>query len=196
MGFIYIIKNVKLNKFYVGQTRRNIKIRWTEHCTKSSNRLLSSDIQKYGIDSFSIVKIEEINNDLLDEKEKEEILKYNSVNPNGYNIIIGSPFTFEDNSKGGSSDCGHDKQSLKVKEKYKNIEKLKDLGYIPRGISYYSGKKDKKYDAEGFKVRKSGIKNKSFIYVVSKNKLKYALDQAKEYLNNSIKELELNSKIE
>ncbi len=81
------------------------------------------------------------------------------------------------------SEIGHDKQSLKVKERYKDNIVLKDLGEIPRGISYWKGFKNNK-PYEGFKVRKTGIKNKECISPTEKNILQENLKRAIEYLNS------------
>jgi hypothetical protein len=188
MGFIYVIKNSENNMLYVGQTRRNVKIRWTEHKVKSSNRLINKEIQRFGESKFEFIKIEEVENEFLDEYEKNYILEYNSLYPNGYNRGEGRYLFFESSSKGGSSIEGHEKQSMKVKEKYKNNEKLKDF-VVPQGISYYKRiKKGILY--EGFVVRKKGVKLKTFIYSSNTNKLNYALEKSKEYLTESLNSIE------
>jgi len=89
----------------------------------------------------------------------------------------------DNSSKGGKSEIGHDKQSLKVKERYKDNPVLKNLGEIPRGISYWKGFKNNK-PYEGFKVRKSGIKNKECISPTEKNILQDNLKRAIKYLNS------------
>lgn len=184
MGYIYVIKNTENNKIYVGQTTRSIEIRWREH-RNDKNRLLSQDIKKFGHDKFIFVEQIEMDNNILDEEENKYINKYDSLYPNGYNIEPGSItyLKLEHTSKGGKSETGHDKQSQKVKEKYKLNPKLKDLPDIPRGISYCKRLKNKnKYEYEGFKVRKVGIKNKEFVSTVNQNKLAYNLERAIEYL--------------
>ena len=51
--------------------------------------VLYKAFKKYGIEHFYIEEIEEVENDLLDEREKYWINKENSLVPNGYNIDKG-----------------------------------------------------------------------------------------------------------
>jgi len=185
MGYIYIIKNITNNKIYVGQTRRTIQLRWLEHRT-NKNRPLNLDIKKYGKDNFIFILTKEVANNELDKEEQFYINKYNSLKPNGYNILIGNHLnlTYLNSSKGGKSESGHNLQSLKCKERYSSNPKL--VGQtIPRGISYWKGTK-KGYDFEGFKVRLKGIKPKEFICSINSNKLLYKLEDAKNYLDSQI----------
>ncbi len=182
MGYIYIIKNNQNEMKYVGQTIREVKLRFSEH-KSAKGRRLSEDIKKIGISNFSIMEIREVDNDKLDEEEQLCIVKYNTIYPNGYNNIVSvQGLNTEYNSIGGKSVIGHEKQSKKVKEKYSTNPKLKDLGEVPIGISYYREvKKNKEY--EGFKVRKLGIKPKRYSSLSSVNKLKENLELAKNYLS-------------
>lgn len=54
-------------------------------------------MKKYGKDSFYVEEIEEVENFELDEKEKFYIKKFNSVTPNGYNILDGGSLFENDN---------------------------------------------------------------------------------------------------
>lgn len=186
MGYIYIIKNNVNGLLYIGQTIRNVNIRWSEHKITSKNRLLNTSIKEFGKDNFFFYKILEIDDEKLDEEEQKLIKEYNTIYPNGYNSLLVNKFSKKDNILGGSSEIGHDRQSKKVKEKYNNIECLKGLGNIPRGISYWKGTKKIKgkiYDYHGFKIRKVGIKNKEFVISInSKTTLENILDKAKKYL--------------
>jgi hypothetical protein len=187
MGFIYIIQNNINKMLYIGQTIRNIEIRWKEHRVKAKNRLLNNAIKEYRTENFSFFKIYEIDNDKLDVEESKMIKKYDTLYPKGYNLDININFTKESNILGGKSEIGHDKHSLKMKEKYKEIDCLKDLGDIPRGISYWKGNK-KGYHYHGFKVRKVGIKSKEFISSINKNSIKNDLERAKNYLKTEQRE--------
>ena len=183
MGYIYVIKNIVNCKIYVGQTKRDINIRWREHKT-NKNRLLSNDIKEFGSDKFTFILTKECSGESLEEEEIKLINEYNSLHPNGYNIELGSHknLSNDNSSKGGKSEVGHDKQSLKVKERYKDNPILKDLREIPRGISYWKGFKNNK-SYEGFKVRKIGIKNKECISPTEKNILQENLKRTIDYLN-------------
>ena len=87
MGYIYIIKNDINDQVYIGQTSRNITIRWKEH-VRGSNSLLHNAIHKYGIEHFWIEEIEQCDDSLLDDRERFWISKYNSFD-NGYNATLG-----------------------------------------------------------------------------------------------------------
>lgn len=92
---IYIIKNDINNKVYIGQSinihKRIQEHFWKSECNKdvSYNSILHAAIRKYGKEHFYYEILEECNESLLDTLEKEYINKYNSISPNGYNILSG-----------------------------------------------------------------------------------------------------------
>ena len=83
---IYRITNLTNGKSYVGQSV-HIERRWTEHCLPSANSLIAKAIQKYGKEQFTFQVIEECMPEQLDEKEEYYISHYNTVVPNGYNVM-------------------------------------------------------------------------------------------------------------
>lgn len=88
---IYIIKNDINNKVYIGQAK-DTKQRFQSHCKPSAailnNELIAKAIQKYGKQHFWYEILEkQIEN--YNEKEKYWIKYYNSILPNGYNILTG-----------------------------------------------------------------------------------------------------------
>ena len=83
---IYKITNLTNGKSYVGQSI-HIERRWMEHCLPSANSLIAKAIQKYGKEQFAFQVIEECLPEQLDEKEEYYISHYNTVVPNGYNIM-------------------------------------------------------------------------------------------------------------
>ena len=90
MGYIYYIKNLSNNKYYIGQTINNIKERWLQHKRKNSNcRYLKYAFNKYGFDNFKFKLICICFDKDLDRFEIEYIKKYNSLVPNGYNLKQG-----------------------------------------------------------------------------------------------------------
>lgn len=101
MGYIYKITNLINNKVYIGQTSRQIEIRWSEHIRhgfnpndKGYSRHLYRSMRKYGLDSFSIDIIESCDNDLMSDRETFWIKFYNSSNPDcGYNLTLGGEGT-------------------------------------------------------------------------------------------------------
>lgn len=101
-GYIYKIFNDINDKVYIGQTVQTISIRWSQHQYDSKKETLDEKciihraMFKYGIDAFHIVEIDKFykssKNALVEELNKAEkryIKQYNSINPNGYNMIEG-----------------------------------------------------------------------------------------------------------
>lgn len=84
---IYKIENLVNGKIYIGQSV-HIERRWIEHCQPSSSSLISQAIKKYGKENFSFQILEECNQEDLNFKETNYIKQYNSLIPNGYNIVL------------------------------------------------------------------------------------------------------------
>ena len=96
MGYIYKITNHINGKVYIGQTRNLIEYRWQHHLYKgrnpdkpNTNYPLYRAMRKYGLENFSILQVEEIDNELLDERECYWIQQENSLTPNGYYCDLG-----------------------------------------------------------------------------------------------------------
>lgn len=73
MSYIYKIINDKNEKLYIGKTNKNIQKRFKEHCEtrfREPDRPLYRAMNKYGIEHFSIEKIEECNYNVVDDREK------------------------------------------------------------------------------------------------------------------------------
>ena len=88
---IYKIENKTNGKIYVGQTRRTLAERISEHKRKS-RRLSYIDraIKKYGIETFEITILEICDTlEKLNEREIFWIRELNSKYPNGYNLTDG-----------------------------------------------------------------------------------------------------------
>ena len=93
MGYIYKITNTINNKVYIGQTVKTVQKRFTQHKNNSNKPYFSQIIlykafNKYGIENFICEEIEEVDNSLLDERERYWIEYYDSYF-NGYNSILG-----------------------------------------------------------------------------------------------------------
>ena len=119
MGYIYKITNNINGKCYIGKTERTIGIRWSEHTRQSRQKMdypLYRAFLKYGIDNFSIKKIEECDNNILDEREIYWIDYFDSYKT-GYNCTAGG--------EGGLKD--YDEYIDVIIERYQNGERLDQL---------------------------------------------------------------------
>ena len=87
-GYIYLITNDVDDKKYVGQTSRDIDVRFDEHIYDESNSAIHAAIVKYGRQHFSIKEIEKVPLSQLDEREIYWISELDTYN-NGYNMTIG-----------------------------------------------------------------------------------------------------------
>jgi hypothetical protein len=92
---IYIITNLITNKSYIGQSI-NIDKRLKEHFWKANlpndvsyKSIIHSSIRKYGKINFNSKVLIECLVEELDTLEKFYISKYNTLYPNGYNILSG-----------------------------------------------------------------------------------------------------------
>lgn len=90
MGWIYKITNVNNGHVYIGQTRRDVDIRWKEHL-KTKERYDSAfarALKKYPESCFVVETIEEVPDALLDDRERHWIKHYGSYDE-GYNSTLG-----------------------------------------------------------------------------------------------------------
>lgn len=85
---IYKIENLINHKIYIGQSI-HIEKRWKEHCQPSSHSLIGQAIKKYGKENFSFQILEEVDDiNSLNTLESKYIHQFNSLTPNGYNIVL------------------------------------------------------------------------------------------------------------
>lgn len=95
---IYRITNLANNKIYIGQSI-DIEKRVKDHFYKAFSvkdssypSAIHNAIRKYGKESFVYDVLEECSMDELDSKERYYIDLYNSLSPNGYNMLIGGRY--------------------------------------------------------------------------------------------------------
>ena len=95
MAIIYKITNLINNKIYIGETIRNLNVRWNEHKSEALGGRhgytyhLHNAMRKYGIDNFTIEIIDNCPDEERFLLESEYIQRYNSINPEiGYNTVI------------------------------------------------------------------------------------------------------------
>lgn len=104
---IYMIKNIKNNKIYVGSSinlvNRKYKHFWMLEKSLHDNEYLQKSFNKYGKESFEFQILEICNSDKLIERENFYIDKYKSCNvESGYNLAKVNEFrrnTFNDEVK-------------------------------------------------------------------------------------------------
>ena len=89
MGWIYLIINKINGKKYIGQTRqKNPKNRWRQHCSDPRG-ILKTAMDKYKKENFEFKILCEVDNEDLNKREEEEILKHHTLAPCGYNLHKG-----------------------------------------------------------------------------------------------------------
>lgn len=143
-----MIKNIKNNKSYIGQSI-DIKNRWMRHKSElNNNNHINNHLQfawnKYGEDYFSFIVLEECPIELLDEREIFYINKFDSLN-NGYNLceggngVRGYKHTKEEIEK--MRMCQNPKPLLQIDKNLNIVNKWngvshasKELGYSRRNI--------------------------------------------------------------
>lgn len=93
MGYIYLVENLINNKNYIGQTIQNdINKRWNKHKQVNKSFIgtcLFNAYKKYGIENFKFKLLCICFDDDTNKFEEEYIKKYNTLYPNGYNMIGG-----------------------------------------------------------------------------------------------------------
>ena len=95
-GYIYSIKCISSNKYYIGKTIQGVEKRWKAHLNECKRNYkyqcvyLNRAIRKYGSDNFVIETIDTSScPHKLNKLEEYYIKKYNSLSPNGYNLTKG-----------------------------------------------------------------------------------------------------------
>jgi group I intron endonuclease len=90
MGWIYMIRNKKNNKCYIGQTiYKRVEKRWSAE-RNNPHGILKHAFKRHGMENFSFeVLHENIPNEKLNDIEILEIKQRNTLAPNGYNLQAG-----------------------------------------------------------------------------------------------------------
>jgi group I intron endonuclease len=91
--YLYKITNKANGMLYIGITSKSIEERWRLHqnwCRWKKPYGLHLAIKEFGVDNFAIEHIASAKTfDDLRQLEKQAILQYNSLSPNGYNRTAG-----------------------------------------------------------------------------------------------------------
>jgi group I intron endonuclease len=201
MGFIYKITNIITHKCYIGETKQsNPESRWKKHKNTIKNGVgcpaLQDAVKKYGIENFKFdILIICFDKDCY-KYEIEYIKKYNSIVPNGYNILEGGP----GGSFQGKTHSEETKRriSAKLKQKYIDNPKLKKE-MSERNIILMNSEVIKNKISEGMinskkyqqmiKDKKVGNYNNNNLHTEeTKNKIRESI---KKYYNNNKKQINI-----
>jgi group I intron endonuclease len=180
MGYIYLITNRINGKKYVGQTIQNdINKRWTSHKNlknKTVGQILYNAYKKYGVNNFDYKIICICFDDDTNKYEEQYINKYNTIYPNGYNLLPGG-----DNRK-------HNEYTKK--QISENLTGLKNPNF---------GVKKTPEQIKQMSERMKGINNPQFGKKFTKEELQKKLDmfknkpEIKTKISNSLKEYYKNN---
>lgn len=188
LGDIYCLTSPS-GKKYIGQAVKHLKngknwgylSRWKDHIRDSNTtnycRLLNNSIRKYGFENFKIELLKECCVSELDRYEKQYILDFNTLSPNGYNLTNGGKTclqTEETQELKRLSMIGKNKGKIYPKR----IRKRNEDNDLPKYIRHYTDSSGK----EGYRVSSHPtIKAKSFLTksITMEEKLQLAIN----YLN-------------
>lgn len=182
MGYIYMVTCLKTNKKYIGKTEINIETRWKQHCDCSQwpshgdyNFPFHRAIRKYGKNNFKIEKIEECDNNLLNEKEKYWIKYYNTYE-DGYNASLGGD---------GHSKYDYDNiVNYYLSHNFSILETCKNFNIYDQVV--YNALKSKNID---YKKLKSSNKKNNYnkkILLVEKNIIFNNMKEIDEYFGKQV----------
>lgn len=163
MGVIYKTTNLINSKIYIGK-RIFSKDKFYRSKYYGSGKILKESIKKYGLENFSREVLEEVNNDLLDEREIYWIEKYNATNKEiGYNL-----------TKGGNSKYGREigimPDETKKKISYSVSKYLNENGHPFKDKNHTEETKQKiRNKLNGRKLPKQQVEN----FIKSRTGLRY-----------------------
>lgn len=149
MWTVYYHKNLINGKGYVGITSRSVKERWGRNGSQYKGQTFWKAIAKYGWDNFTHEILEtNLEEEQAKQLETEYIKKFNTKQPNGYNLTyggdgtVGLVFTEEHLKNLRDSHKGHihseetkRRMTESQKERWKNLskDKIRAFGYSKKG---------------------------------------------------------------
>lgn len=199
MAWVYVILNKMNNKHYVGQTVEDIRYRLNRHFSlarKGEGYILHKAIRKYGEDNFRFVEKIECERERLDEIERLTILKYNSIQPNGYNILeYGSIANIEEGWWKGKDRAESTKQKISETKKaqYETLpeeqkEALKEQGRQAHNKYNIKAVCKKRWDSMTEEEKKETIER------IDKARLEYLTNETTEQKAERYKKISIANK--
>ena len=168
MSYIYKITNLITDKNYIGYTSRDINKRFYEHKWEALNTnyennksYLYQSMRKYGTENFIIELVLEFDEKEYNWKELEKyyIKEYNTLRPNGYNLLEG----------GDQPPIHYGNENYKTKIKDEDLPKLfrmlKDTSLTYKEIAQY------------FHISLSQLHNINYGYNRKQKGIKYPIRQ-------------------
>ena len=175
MGYIYKIVNDINDKVYIGQTKNALNKRWSTHkqMSKTHPNVIYKAMRKYGLEHFSIVELEECDDNLLNEREIYWIAYYDSYN-NGYNMNPGGNYRtpFESKYKAAVLQVYDENPNLFYSQIAKitgcdihSVSNFLNLYNRPSSYAQYKGIPVLQYDLEDNFIQEFSSANQAAIYL-------------------------------
>lgn len=191
MNFIYCFTNLINKKQYIGsscsinpQRRYNQHLYWVNHPdTKKGQYPLYCAIRKYGLENFSYTVLEYISDDISEiqvrEIEKEYLLKYNTLVPNGYNQTLdtqhplNNPMTYQkmkETKRNNAKQVAEIDDNNQIKEIWRSIaDCAEQTGY------------NEKHIADCCRGKRKTTGNKRFCWINENQELLIPIYQRNQY---------------
>ncbi len=132
---IYKVTDLRNQKIiYVGQSI-NIENRINQH-QKRTEQLIDKYIHDEGLNNFSFEIIETCETSQLEEKEIYWIEFYNTMRPNGYNCVLGTPIGYNSLGENNTRACVTEEQVKQIREACQTQTKLEVWKKYSNLISY------------------------------------------------------------
>lgn len=210
MGHIYKIENKLNGKIYIGQTIKTVEKRFNQHKNNSNKEYFSQIVlykafNKYGIENFECVELEEIDNEFLDEREKYWIEYYDSYF-NGYNSTLGGRATqlynwdIDDiiekyqelrSAREVAKVVGCDHSTIDNLLNYYGVKRFNKKDQVRRPVKLVKGNEEYTFfntlDAARWLILHNYSRTKNEVNV--RRKVAYAIKDDTEYLGFSISEI-------
>ena len=185
MGVIYKTTNLITGKIYIGKRIFNTN-KFLNTKYYGSGKLIKQSINKYGLENFIREIIEEVDNNILGEREIFWIKYYNSNNLGiGYNISIGGNGKFGKKGYKISDDTKQKLREYTINQWKTNIHPFKNKKHKKESIEKMSliklGKKASKETVEKMIKNRIGMK-----YNKKPKPIKIKIDQSKKIIQKTL----------